>query len=123
MKRRYSPECVEDEFCELRQEFIRNSSPLASVVALVIGALRHWPSSNSVQWKPYPYCLVVRFSSLVISMAGLMDTATGQLSSYTSTTRSMVSRSFSSAVRWRVCLILLSTRTLFSVSTSPTVSA
>jgi hypothetical protein len=76
-----------------------------------------------VQWKPYPYYLVVRFSSLVISMAGLMDTATGQLSSYTLTTRSMVSRSFSSAVRWKVCLILLSTRTLFSVSTSPTVSA
>jgi hypothetical protein len=39
------------------------------------------------------------------------------------TTRSIVSRSFSSAVRWRVCLILLSTSTLFSISTSPTVSA
>jgi hypothetical protein len=69
------------------------------------------------------YYLVVRSSSLVISMAGLMDAATGQLPSYTSTTRSMVSRSFSSAVRWRVCLIRFSTSTLFSVSTSPTVSA
>ena len=67
--------------------------------------------------------LVVRSSSLVISMAALMDAATGQLSSYTSTTRSMVSRFFSSAVRWRVCLILFSTSTLFSVSTSPMVSA
>ena len=69
------------------------------------------------------YYLVVRSSSLVISMAGLMDAATGQLPSYTSTTRSMVSRSFSSAVRWRVCLIRFSTSTLFSVSTSPMVSA
>jgi hypothetical protein len=39
----YSPECVEEEFCELRrlgvlgssQEFIGNSSPPASVVALI----------------------------------------------------------------------------------------
>jgi hypothetical protein len=27
----YSPKCVEDEFCELRQEFIANSSGLARV--------------------------------------------------------------------------------------------
>jgi hypothetical protein len=69
------------------------------------------------------FYLVVRSNSLVISMAGLMETATGQLSSYTPSTRSMVSRSFCSALRCSVCLILLSTRTLFSVSTSPTVSA
>lgn len=82
------------------------------------------PSSDRSRWNPYLlHYSVVRSSSLVISMAGLMDTATGQLSSYTLTTRSMASRSCSSAVRWNVCLILLSTRTLFSVSTSPTVSA
>jgi hypothetical protein len=32
---RYSPKCVEGEFSEVGQEFIGNSSPLASVVALI----------------------------------------------------------------------------------------
>ena len=87
-----------------------------------------FPSYVAVEQWPQLYTginlyLVVRSNSLVISMAGLMDTATGQLSSYTPSTRSMVSRSFSSAVRCSVCSILLSTRTLFSVTTSPTVSA
>ena len=87
-----------------------------------------FPSYVAVEQWPQLYIginlyFVVRSNSLVISMAGLMDTATGQLSSYTPSTRSMVSRYFSSAVRCSVCLILLSTRTLFSVSTSPTVSA
>jgi hypothetical protein len=30
----YSPKCLVEEFSEVRQEFIGNSSPLASVVAL-----------------------------------------------------------------------------------------
>src|SRR5215203_5965586 len=33
-KVRYSPECVEGEFSEVRHEFILNTSPLASVAAL-----------------------------------------------------------------------------------------
>jgi hypothetical protein len=67
--------------------------------------------------------LVVRSSSLVISMLPLTDRATGQESAYIPITRSTFSRSFSSAVRWKVCFILLMTSTFFSVSTSPTVSA
>ena len=65
----------------------------------------------------------VKSNSLVISMLPFNERATGQLSAYTSSTLSMVSRSRTSAVRWKSCLILLITSTLLSTSISPTVSA
>jgi hypothetical protein len=99
-------------------------------VSMLLGLMKTLLFAGKTHTQQWPqlyvgidFYLVVRSNSLVISMAGLMDTATGQLSSYTLSTRSMLSRSFSCALRCSVCLILLSTRTLFSVSTSPTVSA
>ena len=59
----------------------------------------------------------------MIPLLSLRDLATGQPSSYTSSTRSVVLRSSLSATRWRVIVLLLTTSTLFSVSISPTTSA
>jgi hypothetical protein len=47
----------------------------------------------------------VKSSSLLISMLFLMDRATEQPSAYTSSTRSIVSRSPSSATRWKVAVM------------------